>query len=174
MYLNFNEYFGHLHPVYLQQTGKYTTTVKDKWNYIDTNGNSITGKEAIAGDGIETWDPSIYNYYSNYNNHYFWKSNKDYDYDKFNTGYFYPDTSTDISQVPDINTLKNFEFEIRFYDNGSLGSYFNNTFAYVDNQKKYIDNTWSANRDWHYNPAYNPLNNYPYRAWRIKFTDGDN
>ena len=174
MYLNFNEYFGHLHPVNIKQTGKYTTTVKDKWNYIDTNGNSITGKEAITGDGIKTWDPSIYNYYSNYNNHYFWKSNKDYDYDKFNTGYFYPDTSTDISQVPDINTLKNFEFEIRFYDNGALGSYFNNTFAYVDNQKKYIDNTWSANRDWHYNPAYNPLNNYPYRAWRIKFTDGDN
>jgi len=101
---------------------------------------------------------------------------------EFDTGYFYPDTSTDISPVPNINTLKNFEFEIRFYDNGNINSYYNSRAFYVSDKgwapytKRYIDNTWSANRDWHYNPAYNPLNsnNYPYRAYRIKFTDGDN
>lgn len=182
LHFNFNEWFGHPNVGYASY-GNYTDKVLSD-NCIDTDGNNIKGKEVLGYYHKNNYPLQIDNYYSQYNSGVLWKTNKDsmkFGGD-FGTGYFYPDTSSNTSQQPDINTLKNFEFEIRFYDNGNINSYYNSRAFYVSDKgwapysKRYIDNTWSANRDWHYNPAYNPLNsnNYPYRAWRIKFTDGDN
>jgi hypothetical protein len=155
----------------------------------------LVGKEIVAyannygGTKTKHYDSSINDYYSNYtgsNNGSYWKTHNEWKNNNYVPPcYFYPDTSSNTSPVPDINTLKNFEFEIRFFDNSAIENYYNATTAYVTSfdsstaenrrfTKMYIDNTWSADKDWHYIPAYNPLNYYPYRAWRIKFTDGDN